>query len=305
MPPVSVNWDDLRFLLSLRRAGSLGAAARQLKVEASTVSRRLSSLEAALGTQLAARTPEGLQLNDAGELAAALAEKFDTGIAELLQRIGGDDQRPEGLVRLSATESMTTFLMRGLIPLRQLHPKIQIELVVSSAALDLMRREADVAVRLFREQNPALVARKLADLGWSIYASQDYVARTRIDLGATLAPGALTGHAIISYRGPASRSKGACWLAENTRAEDVVLTGDSVQAVTNAVKAGIGVSTLPCFAAHDDPSLVRLTPAVVAMVEAFAVIPPDHRNTTRVRLVLDAVVELFERERERLAGTAS
>jgi DNA-binding transcriptional LysR family regulator len=137
---MSVNWDDLRFLLELQRAGSLGAAARALKVESSTVSRRLASLEAALGAQLAARTPEGLVLSDAGELAAELAETMDAGIAELLRRIGGDDQREEGLVRVSATDSMTPFLMRGLQALRVAHPAIQVQLVVSNAALDLVRR---------------------------------------------------------------------------------------------------------------------------------------------------------------------
>ena len=92
---MTVNWDDFRFLLALKRAGSLGAAARALKVEPSTASRRLASLETALGAQLAARTPEGLVLNDAGQLASELAETIDRGIQELVARIGGEDRRPE------------------------------------------------------------------------------------------------------------------------------------------------------------------------------------------------------------------
>ena len=85
--------------------------------------------------------------------------------------------------------------------------------------------------------------------------------------------------------------------------EDVVLTGDSVMSVMTAVRAGIGISVLPCFAVQGNPALVRLTPAVVAQTEAFLVIPPDHRNTVRVRLVMDAVTALFERERGLLAGS--
>ena len=95
-----------------------------------------------------------------------------------MRRIGGEDQRPEGLVRLSTTESFTPFLMGGLVPLRQEHPKIQVQLVVSSAALDLVRRDADVALRLFRETNPALVTRKIGEVGWSVYASRGYLERT-------------------------------------------------------------------------------------------------------------------------------
>jgi DNA-binding transcriptional LysR family regulator len=301
---VSLNWDDLRFVLALRRAGSLGAAARLLKVEQSTASRRLCSLEAALGAQLVARTPEGVVLNEAGLLVAGLAEGFDAGIEDLTRRIGGEDRRPEGTVRLATTESMATFLMAGLVPLRQEHPKIHVQLVIGSAALDLMRREADLAVRLFREKCPALVTRKIGDIGWSLYASPAYVARTEVTLGADLEECALAGQPVIGYAGPAARSPGAVWLAEHSRPEDVVLTGESIPSVLNAVKAGLGLSALPCFAAHGDASLVRLTPSLIARGEAFLVIPPDHREIVRVRLVMDALTALFERERKMLVGAA-
>jgi DNA-binding transcriptional LysR family regulator len=299
---VGINWDDLRFVLALRRAGSLGAAARLLKVESSTVSRRLSSIEEALGVQLAAQLPGGLQLNEAGNTVADLAEGIDGRIDELTRRIGGEDQRPEGLVRLATTESMARFLMAGLVPLRQAHPKIQVQLVVSSAALDLMRREADVALRLFREKTGTLVARKIGDVGWSIYASRAYVERMGLAVGADIAD--LTGQPVIGYAGAAARSAGGLWLAAHSRSEDIVLTGESVPSVLNAVRAGLGVSVLPCFAAHGDPTLARLTPAVIARAEAFLVIPPDHRNTVRVRLVMDALTALFERERTMLDGAS-
>jgi DNA-binding transcriptional LysR family regulator len=196
---VGLDWDDLRFVLALRRAGSLGAAARLLKVEQSTASRRLSALEAALGVQLVARTPEGLLLNDAGQLVADLAQTVDGGIEELRRRIGGEDQRPEGVVRLATTESFTPFLMGGLVPLRQEHPRIQVQLVVGSAALDLVRREADVALRLFRETNPALVTRKIGEVGWSIYASRAFVERTGFTLGSDHTGCVLAGQPVVGY----------------------------------------------------------------------------------------------------------
>jgi DNA-binding transcriptional LysR family regulator len=258
----------------------------------------------ALGVQLVARTPEGLLLNDAGQLAADLAQTIDGGIAELLRRIGGEDQRPEGLVRLATTESFTPFLMGGLIPLRQEHPKIQVQLVVGSAALDLVRREADLALRLFRETSPTLVTRKIGEVGWSIYGSRHYLERTGFRIGDVTDGCVLAGQAVVGYAGAPGRSAGAVWLAEHSRPEDVVLTGESIPSVANAVRAGLGLSVLPCFAVHGDPSLLRLTPAVVARVEAFLVIPPDHRNTVRVRLVMDAVAALFERERALLGGCA-
>jgi DNA-binding transcriptional LysR family regulator len=300
---VGLDWDDLRFVLALRRAGSLGAAARLLKVEQSTASRRLTSLEAALGAQLVARTPEGVVLNEAGLLVAAVAEGCDASIEDLTRRIGGEDRRPEGIVRLATTESMATFLMAGLASLRQEHPRIQVQVVVGSATLDLLRREADLAVRLFREKNPSLVTRKIADIGWSLYGSRAYVERTGVTFGAELAADALAGQQVIGYAGPAARAPGPVWLACHSRPEDIVLTGESVPSVLNAVKASLGLSVLPCFAAHDDASLVRLTPSLIARGEAFLVIPPDHRETVRVRLVMDAVTALCERQRKVLEGS--
>lgn len=301
--PVGLDWDDLRYILALRRAGSLGAAARQMKVEQSTASRRLSALEADLGVHLVSRTPEGMVLNDAGNMVADLAQTIEAGIDELSRRVGGEDQRPEGLVRLATTESFTPFLMQGLVALRQEHPKVQVQLVVSSAALDLMRREADVALRLFRETNPTLVSRKIGEIGWSIYSSPLYLARTGFRLGALRAGETLAGQAVVGYAGATGRSSGGQWLAEHCRPEDIVLTGGSVTSVANALRAGLGISVLPCFTVQGDPALVRLTPEVVATAEAYLVIPPDHRETVRVRLVMEAVAALFEREHALLSGT--
>jgi DNA-binding transcriptional LysR family regulator len=167
-----------------------------------------------------------------------------------------------------------------------------------------LRREADLAVRLFREKNPSLVTRKLADIGWSLYASRAYVERTGVAFGAELPADALAGQQVIGYAGPTARAPGAVWLACHSRPEDIVLTGESVPSVLNAVKANLGLSVLPCFAAHGDASLVRLTPSLIARGEAFLVIPPDHRETVRVRLVMDAVMALCESQRKILEGTA-
>jgi DNA-binding transcriptional LysR family regulator len=299
---VAVNWDDLRYVLALRRAGSLGAAARSLKVESSTASRRLAALEAALGVQLVTRTPEGMTLNAAGCSVADLAETIDRGIGDLERTIGGEDARPEGIVKLATTDAMASFLMAGLIPLRNEHPKIHVQLVVGNAGHDLLRKEADVAVRMYRDQNPTLVTRKLGDIGWSLYAARALAERTGCSVPIAADADGLRGLPVIRFSDGLAGSTAGQWLAANTRAEDVVLSGTSMASVINAVKAGLGVSLLPCFTIHDDATLVRLTPAVIVRVEAFLVIPPEHRETVRVRLVMDAILALFQRERALLEG---
>jgi DNA-binding transcriptional LysR family regulator len=107
---------------------------------------------------------------------------------------------------------------------------------------------------------------------------------------------------VIRFSDGLAHSTAGQWRLANTRTEDVVLAGTSVASVINAVKAGLGISLIPCFTVHGDNTLVRLTPAVVARVEAFLVIPPAHRETVRVRLVMEAIAALFQRERALLEG---
>ena len=297
---VAINWDDLRYVLALRRTGSLGAAARSLKVESSTASRRLAALETALGVQLVTRTPEGVTLNAAGARVADLAETVDQGVGELERTIGGEDTRPEGIVKLATTDTVASFLMAGLIPLRDEYPKIHVQLVVGNAGHDLLRKEADVAVRMYRDQNPSLVTRKIGEIGWSLYAARALVERTGCSVPVD--PHALSGLPVIRFSDGLAKSLAGQWLTANTRVEDVVLSGTSVASVINAVKAGLGISLLPCFTVPADGTLVRLTPAVIVRVEAFLVIPPEHRETVRVRLVMDAIAALFQRERTLLEG---
>lgn len=302
MGQVAVNWEDLRYVLALRRMGSLGAAARSLKCESSTASRRLAALEAALGVQLVVRTPEGMTLNAAGISVAELAEMIDRGVDELERTIGGEDAKPEGVVKLATTDTVASFLMAGLIPLRNEYPKIQIQLVVANTAHDLVRKEADIAVRMYRDQNPTLVTRKIGDVGLSLYASPAFVERTKCKLGDTVDKSALDGLPIIRFADGLAHTKAGQWLLANTRDEDVVLAGTSMASVINAARAGLGISLVPCFAVHGDTGLVRLTSAVLARTEAWLVIPPEHRATVRVRLVMDAIAALFQRERALLEG---
>ena len=238
---MALNWDDFRYLLALRQAGSLGAAARALKVDHSTMGRRLAALETALGVQLVSRTPEGIQLNQAGALASDAAEGMQRIISELSQRVGGADANPTGTVRVSVTDGFASLLSQGLAHLRAEHPGICVELVIKSGAVDLSRHEADIAVRLFREAKPDLITRKVGEIGWSVYAAHSYIERKGFPNLSDL-----RGHDIVGFADEAARSPGGRWLASRADAETVVMRGTTVVSVMNGVKAGMGVSLLPC-----------------------------------------------------------
>jgi DNA-binding transcriptional LysR family regulator len=295
---VALVWDDLQCLLAVQRAGSIGAASRLLKVDPSTVSRRLAALEAALGVQLVTRTPEGVKITEAGAQAVASAESIETKLGELVARIGGSDTKPEGSVRVSVTDGFAAFLYRGLALLRQEHPGICAELLISSNPADLSRGEADIAVRFFRESSGDLVARKVATLGWALYASESYIERR----GAP-DPTHLDAHDLIGFSDTAARSAGARWLDASTKPSAIVLRATSVIGAMKAVKAGIGVTLLPCFYAHGEPSIRRCSTELLADNEVFIVMTADQKNTARVRIVADALIRLFTEEKKLLSGT--
>ncbi len=292
-----LDWNDLRFLLALRRAGSLGGAARELKVDTSTVSRRLAALEGALGVQLVTRTPEGVKFNDAGDTAAETAQAVEALVKKLEAHVGGRDRQTEGVVRVAVTEGFSTIIYEGLASLRAAHPNLFVELVVSPSRADLTRGDADIAVRLFREQSGDLVAKKVCTIGWSLYASEAYVERRGRPSLETL-----SRHDVIGYAEPASRSPGGRWLEGAARDARVVFRGVTVSAVSQAARTGMGVAILPCFVCRDEASLCRLTADVLAEGDAFLVTTAAAKDIARVRLVLDAIAALFEHESNVFAG---
>jgi DNA-binding transcriptional LysR family regulator len=298
---VGPSWDDFRFLLALRRTGSLGAAARSLKIDTSTVSRRIASLEAALGIQLVVRTPDGVKFNEAGVLASEAAEAVDGTLRALEARIGGADQRPQGVVRVSVTDGFASLVFEGLAALRAREPGICVELVVSTGRADLARGEADIAIRLFRETSGDLVARKVATLAWSLYAGASYVERR----GGGPRPDEVASCDVVAFAEAAGRSPGARWLETHAPGAKVAFRANSVSAAVQAVRAGLGLSVLPCFMADREPSLQRLTPEVLCETEAFLVVHPSVKEIARVRTVLDALGDLFAREAGVLGGRAA
>ncbi len=294
-----VDWNDLKYLLALKREGTLAGAARALSVDHSTVSRRLAALEEAIGTQLLRRTPEGLCFTEAGNAAAASAEAMDASASGLLSKLAGEDDRDAGVVRLTCAEGIIPFLVTELQDLRAAHPDLRVELLPSTAVLDLLRREADIAVRMFRPTQAALVARFVGKLGWSLYANEAYLGRR----GLLQSLGDLSGHDVVAYDAELKAGFGPRWLDEHAGNATVVMRCDSVRGAVLAIAQGVGIGTIPCYLAAGEPSLRRLTPEVTANAEIYLVTAPDVLELKRVRLVLEMLTAMFGRHRALFAGT--
>ena len=293
-----VDWNDLKYLLALKRAGTLAGAARELSVDHSTVSRRLTALEAAMGAQLLRRTPEGLCFTDAGNTAVTSAEAMEASASALQDKLSGADDRDAGVVRLTCAEGFIPYLSAASQALRDAHPELRVELVPSTATLDLLRREADVALRMFRPTQAALVARMVGKVGWSLYASDAYLARK----GPLHGLGALSGHELIAYGAELKAGFGPRWLEDHAASATVVMRCDSVRGALLAITQGVGIGTVPCYLAAGEPLLRRMTPEVIAHSEVFLVVAPDVQDLKRVRLVLEMVGAMFEQHRLLFAG---
>lgn len=295
------DWNDLRFFLAVQRAGNLSAAARQLRVNQTTVGRRLEALEASLGSRLFERHPTGFVLTPAGEGVREVAERMEGEALALERRAAGEDARLEGLVRLTTLESLGGhFLAPRLAAFHARYPGIRLELVTDSRSLSLTRHEADVALRLARPVQEGLFSRRVGLMGFGVYAAPDYLERA----GAPRHPRELAGHARVGLDESLSHVPDALWLAEHGGDSPLVFRSNSVLSLLNAVRGGLGVGVFPCYLAEGDARLRRLFgPEQVVSRELWLAVHADLRRTGRVRVLMDFLVELFRKQAPLLAGT--
>jgi len=172
-----LRWDDARVLLALLEVRTLLGAGQRLRVNASTVSRRLEALEAALGARLFDRTPDGVRPTSLAEALAPHAEAMERAAAGLaLAAQGREEKWPEGEVRITAPPGVAEFFLAPALPrLLARHPRLRLVLDASVAYADLTRREADLALRTRRPTSGDLVARSLGETVGGIYGPKAYV----------------------------------------------------------------------------------------------------------------------------------
>jgi DNA-binding transcriptional LysR family regulator len=295
----SLDWNDLRYFLAVCRAGTLAGAARTLRVRHSTVGRRVEALEAALGVSLFIHAPDGFVLTGAGSEIVPLAEEIERAVVAVERRVAGGDKRVDGVVRITTSEAFSGFLVRRLSELQAQHPTLIVEVLSGNASLDLSRREADLAIRFVETTQLDLICKRLCDVGWSLYASENYLARSEMIPGTAVD---LARHDIISFDETMARSPGAIWLDEHKAGGRVVVRSNSIVSALNAAIAGMGVTVLPCFLAEVEPSLRRLTDEILASRAMWLVFHPNVVQIRRVRTVIDFVSAIVGREAAAFRG---
>jgi DNA-binding transcriptional LysR family regulator len=284
-----LDWDDLRFFLSLARHGSLSAAAKELHVALSTVGRRLASLEAALGVRLLNRTPDGYRPTLAGQEVLEQSTRLEA-VALLLERsVSGRDTTLAGLVRVTCAETVAAHILApALAALHDDHPDIMLELIPNPRELSLAMREADISVRLKRPEQHDLVVRRIGTLAFGLYASVTY-----LDRHATLDyAGGLPGHHCITQQEDVQDATQTAWLGDLIPHAQVSIQTTSHEAAVAATVHGAGLACLACFRADLEPGLRRLTPpSVIPSAGIWLVVHRDSRRTPRIRVVLSLITE--------------
>lgn len=287
-----MNWDDTRIFLAVQRERTLRRAAKTLVIDQATVGRRIAALEAALGTRLFLRASDGYALTPAGEMALRAAEKMEQSAHELVRQSQGVDDRLAGEVRVTTTDSLAIdFLIPAIAQLHAQHPDVKVLLDTSTQLANLAKREADLAVRNSKPENPDLVARRLARWQNGLFASKAYIKRNGLPVAGT----AFAGHDLVVYQPHLAANRAHTLVGEPLHGGRMVAGVYSSLTLRAMVKGGIGLGEMPVPLGQRD-GLVRIWPdrTTSAPYDVWLVTHQDLRHTARIRALIDEIVVSFQ-----------
>lgn len=293
------EWSDLKILLALHQGGSVAGASRLLGVDHSTVSRRLVALETAIGTCLIVRNSREFSWTAAGKTMLGAAETIKPIVENATRDVRGQKQGADCAVRISLPPAFSSFMSRLFLARTDTPREVAIELCGENRTVDLAKGEADLALRMFRPNEPGLVARQVLEFGWVACASQAYVdARGMPKTAADLAE-----HNIVLYVESFHRVAGPRWLEENRGCARISVHVDNTEVAAHTIASGAGIGVLPAFlAASRKAELVRVFPEPVAYTTGFIVYHETVRELGRVRAASEFLRNVIEENAEAFRG---
>ncbi|WP_255440776.1 LysR family transcriptional regulator [Paracoccus sp. MC1854] len=278
-----LDWDDTRLFLAVARAGQMLGASRTLGINQATLSRRIATLEAALGAKLIARRTHGSELTDAGRALLEALERVETEMLTVQVRLQGAEAAAAGVVRIGAPDGFGVgFLAPRLGVLAERHPALTVQLVPTPRGFSLSRREADLAVMVGRPEKGRLVARKLTDYTLGLYASPNYLAAHPEPTD----PAGLAGHRLVGYVEDLIAAPAFNYATEFFRGWRSSVELTSAIGQVEAVRAGAGIGVLHDYLAHG-PDFVRILPELYVVRSYWLAIHENLRDVVRVRAAAD------------------
>ena len=275
-----LSWDDMRIALTLAEHGTLSRAGHALGVDPTTVSRRITALEKSLGVPLFVRLSTGWRPTEPGERVLAAAQHAAVALRRA-EHVAEEDEAPVGVVRVTAMESVASNLVVPVLPsLTRRYPGLRVHLVCTPRTLDLMRGEADIALRVGRPTQSDLIAKRLTTFRAHVYASAEWLAHRELQADAITS---LDGLPVceLGGRDPRLRALG------NYRS---IMRSNSLTTVVRGVVEGAGLALIPERVAARQPNLVPIPN--LQTQEALSLWLIAHRDVSRiprVRAVVDAI----------------
>ncbi|WP_421862587.1 LysR family transcriptional regulator [Motiliproteus sp.] len=293
-----MNWDDLKYFLSVARSKSLSVSARSLHVSPSTVSRRIDALEQALGTQLFSRRQDGYDLTDAGANLISTAEQAEAHLLWLERGAARSETETAGTVRLAVPELLGQYiLIPQLSDLQHAHPEIQLEIITDVRSTPLTKREADIAIRLTRPTHGDYTVQRIGQLSQALYASSDYLNA----MGTPRSASDLAEHRFVGWDSELSYLPLAHWLEDRPEIPSLYMRTGSYHSQLMAVRAHMGIAALPRFAAELF-ELQRVLPEESSLVsDIWLVRQADSRRLKRVSIVSDQISRIIKGASDQLA----
>ena len=285
---MTIAWDHYRSFLAVVRQGSLSSAARELGLTQPTLGRHVDELEKSLATALFARSPHGLIPTPAALELVPHAEAMASAADALVRTASGEVAAPKGVVRVTASEIVGVEVLPPILTsFRESYPQIVIELAVSNRNQDLLRRDADIAVRMARPTQGALIARRIGKADIGLYAHKRYLKKH----GMPAAPEDLARHTMIGFDRDTAALRYVTGPMPITR-ELFALRSDSDHAQLAALRAGFGIAATQTGIAARDKNLVPvLSDAVRFSLEMWLAMHEDLRMNRRVRLLFDHLAQ--------------
>ena len=278
------DWSDLRYFLAVHREGTLAAAGRELRVDPTTVGRRISALEGQLRTRLFIRGSRGWVTTPAGLRIVPAAQLAEEAALDVHRLASGASDQPSGRVRLTTIEILASQLIAPALPqLHEAYPDIRIDLWCSPMPLDLAKGEAELALRVGRPTDPNLLARRLSTVKSRPYAAQTWLDANGLEPELT----SLRDREVLFLLGPRK------WNHDLGRVQPV-LRSTEISVLLEACTAGLGVALLPDELAARRPELVPLNGLGEPIADpVWLAVHRDLAEVARVRAVTDFLVELL------------
>jgi DNA-binding transcriptional LysR family regulator len=291
------KWDDLRIFLEVARHGSVHAAARQLRLDHSTVCRRIGRLETLLAVKLLDRNRKGVFVRPEAQGLLQHVEGMDQHASSLAEFMVGDESK---VVRIATMEGIASgYLARCAPTLAQFDPAMKIELVSNPQVVDLNRKEADVFLSFFNPATRGLRSILVGSFSLFLYCSKDYLRRN----GKPRSRADLPRHVFVGYIDDLLAIDAVRWLDEVILSPRMSFQSNSVLAQCNAAAQGMGIVLLPTFVACGVHRLERILADNVSIRrQVWASIRTEHGHLVRINTVLDFLKYIFARDSDFLDG---